>query len=474
MFAYSVALTVISCGGMGYALFGRDQPAPLMTTFFAFCYFWYGLSPIMSLEFGAFPGGSTYTDHDIVYAYQVVIIGIAYYVGGYALGRKHRSRNVGTVDRASPTDWDRRLQLIAAAAIGMSLSAWWSLGGFALTFSTRLEAEALLRNSDPTEGLAVSGLITAVMRVPPALLLVAATATRKRASGRGRHLVMLVALALTNLLVSSPFSTPRQWVGAVAVATALALFPSRKGTRLSLVLAIASISLIYPALDGLRRGSTLSFGETSITESLGSDLDFDVMSTTIDATTAAHSAGYQRGTQALGLIAFAIPRSAWVGKPAPSGTFVFENSPTNNSPTSNMSVSLWAEGYIDFGLIGVAIYLSALGFISARLDKSREDPRGLTISLVLVPLLAGMQFIFLRGALLPVISVGAALLTTYFVVLWAIGPVLPSRRVIDTSRGRGRHVVDADTFGGRIRADSRELDNDQLTPFGSPVTMSRA
>ena len=132
MFAYSVALTVISCGGMGYALFGRDQPAPLMTTFFAFCYFWYGLSPIMSLEFGAFPGGSTYTDHDIVYAYQVVIIGIAYYVGGYALGRKHRSRNVGTVDRASPTDWDRRLQLIAAAAIGMSLSAWWSLGGFAV------------------------------------------------------------------------------------------------------------------------------------------------------------------------------------------------------------------------------------------------------------------------------------------------------------------------------------------------------
>ena len=108
---------------------------------------------------------------------------------------------------------------------------------------------------------------------------------------------------------------------------------------------------------------------------------------------------------------------------------MFENSPTNNSPTSNMSVSLWAEGYIDFGLIGVAIYLSALGFISARLDKSREDPRGLTISLVLEPLLAGMQFIFLRGALLPVISVGAALLTTYFVVLWAIEPVLPSRRV---------------------------------------------
>jgi hypothetical protein len=436
-FLYAISITLISLAGMMWALYAREMPFQLAATFFVFCYLFFGISPFMSFRLGHFAGGSTYSSSELVYAYQVILIGMfCYTFAWWVQTSAHRSPSV-RLPRQTPKNWQVRLIVITSIVLLTSLLIWISWGALRLSTVNRYSAEDIIYGPKRSNGLAINSIKLSLMRIPPAVLLITFIATR--AFRVNRTLALLFAgLITTNLLVSSPFSTPRQWLGTLIVASLLAAFPSPRGIRICMLATVVGTFILFPALDGLRSSSQLAFGDYSPTRSLGQTYDFDSFSTTIDATTAVEATGLQKGRQLMGVVTFAVPRAIWPSKPEPSGDYLFAESPTNHSPTPNTSVTLWAEGYIDFGILGTAGYLALLGFVSARLEQSSTLGASSTRQRVLVPLLAGYQFIVLRGALLPLVSGAVTIAFVYILVAWCIGD---GQRIFGPSRG-----ISAGTF----------------------------
>lgn len=60
------------------------------------------------------------------------------------------------------------------------------------------------------------------------------------------------------------------------------------------------------------------------------------------------------GNQLLGVLLFWVPRSIWSNKPIGSGAFMAE---ITNLDFSNISMNYFAEGYINFGVFGMFLFL---------------------------------------------------------------------------------------------------------------------
>lgn len=72
------------------------------------------------------------------------------------------------------------------------------------------------------------------------------------------------------------------------------------------------------------------------------------------------------GKQLLGVIFFWVPRSLWINKPTGSGKLIADN---NSYFFDNVSANFLAEGYLNFGLIGVFLFIIALALLSKWFDN---------------------------------------------------------------------------------------------------------
>lgn len=71
------------------------------------------------------------------------------------------------------------------------------------------------------------------------------------------------------------------------------------------------------------------------------------------------------GHQLLGSLLFFFPRSLWLSKPLGSGAFMVESM---NGWFTNVSMPFFAEGFINFGIIGIFIYTFILAFLTKSFD----------------------------------------------------------------------------------------------------------
>jgi hypothetical protein len=127
---------------------------------------------------------------------------------------------------------------------------------------------------------------------------------------------------------------------------------------------IFGLLIVFPFLDGFR-----SFSQDT---NLGVGLNFDMF-------TQMHFDAYATftrvicydiftaGNQLLGVIFFFIPRSIWASKPLSSGQF---HAQVLGLDFQNLSFTYLAEGYINFGFLGVFIFLFFIAYWSALLDKT--------------------------------------------------------------------------------------------------------
>ena len=73
------------------------------------------------------------------------------------------------------------------------------------------------------------------------------------------------------------------------------------------------------------------------------------------------------GYQLLGCIFFWIPRSMWEGKPIGSGYTIAEMDNLFDGFT-NISMNYLGEGYINFGFLGIFLFVIVLAFVSKKMD----------------------------------------------------------------------------------------------------------
>ena len=86
-----------------------------------------------------------------------------------------------------------------------------------------------------------------------------------------------------------------------------------------------------------------------------------------------------RGEQLMGVLFFWVPRSLWADKPIESGRMIAETFDLGIGDFTNIAVNFFAEGYLNYGLIGVALFALVIAYVCARLDRSFwSDERNLS------------------------------------------------------------------------------------------------
>lgn len=106
------------------------------------------------------------------------------------------------------------------------------------------------------------------------------------------------------------------------------------------------------------------------------------------------------GYQLLGALLFFVPRSIWPEKPIGTGSFL-----SNKIGLSfdNISMTFWGEGYINFGWIGLLVFILFMAVFTAKLDKTfwiiNCKSSNTLFPLVYVQLI-GLVFFIMRGDLM--------------------------------------------------------------------------
>jgi hypothetical protein len=222
--------------------------------------------------------------------------------------------------------------------------------------------------------------------------------------------VLLLVLAL---LTCFPLAMPRFNVGALYIPFLIILIPIFRKKHIFSISLIFSLLVLFPFLD--------KFRNISATSEIDLDLNFKMF-------TEAHFDSYNNfglivtedivtyGRQLLGVLLFWLPRVFWQDKPIGSGAFLADKL---NFSFSNVSANFFAEGYINFGLIGIILFLIALAFFTARMDKlywSVLFNQRNNFFKVIYLIILGMLFLVLRGDLMSSFAFTCGFMLAIFVV----------------------------------------------------------
>jgi|TARA_R100000049_G_C1949372_1_gene96082 hypothetical protein len=303
---------------------------------------------------------------------------------------------------------------IAERAGGVFLLAL-SLSGFFITFwlndsdlsalFVRGEIDAVREQA--TESSAAQLTFGMVGRLLPAFCLYYAI-TEIRGS-----LILKLLLGLSLLISAFPTAIPRFLVGFIYIPLVLILFPVFRNASRFVAAFVIGLLLVFPFLNQFRRfegWNHLSIipdpeffleGHFDAYENFGSIVEIGLVT---------------GGRQLIGAIAFFIPRDFWADKPLGSG---HELAILSDYYFTNISMPFFAEGFINFGPLGVALFCAFLGYVLGKIDGLHNLNNGNTISYktVFFFFLIGALFFILRGDLLS----ATAYLTSGLVVYLTVG-----------------------------------------------------
>lgn len=168
---------------------------------------------------------------------------------------------------------------------------------------------------------------------------------------------------LIGLLSTFPLGLARFAAATLYIPFFLLYIPFVKKRNVFPVLLVLGLLIVFPFLNNFRHFSS----DTEI--AIG--LDFEMF-------TDGHFDSYQSllrvlfneiityGEQLLGVLFFWIPRTVWPSKPVGSGSFMSEKLGLD---FGNISCNYFAEGFINFGFLGVFLFVILLAYITATLDK---------------------------------------------------------------------------------------------------------
>lgn len=186
---------------------------------------------------------------------------------------------------------------------------------------------------------------------------------------------LLVAAGALLLLADFPFGMPRYNAAMIyggLLLLAVPAFMERRGLFPLLLLLL--LVVFFPATNAFRRDE---FDALVLLESLSEavanipegflNADFDAYSMLVRGVDYVESVGPTLGYQLLSALLFFVPRAIWPGKPVGSGQTVAEY---QGQAYTNLSFPLPAEGYINFGIIGLVAMAVIFALVCRRCDRA--------------------------------------------------------------------------------------------------------
>ena len=241
---------------------------------------------------------------------------------------------------------------------------------------------------------------------------------------------IFIAFTIT-LLSNFPTSTTRYWMGTILLGILLNVFLKRRNSRIIDYAVLISIIVLFPLFYVFKTKTIfelLDYGYSygGIVNSFNS-VDFDAFTLVARAIKYVSVNGTTKGQQLMNVILFYIPRSVWKEKPITTNTLIASS---QGQRFTNLSCPLPAEGYVNFGLIGVIIYSMVFALLIRYLDKVYwENGKNTKKNLInmIYPYLAIIVFYVSRGPLQPSFMQTIALLIPMITIVGLFGGKVKTR-----------------------------------------------
>lgn len=386
----------------------QSKPYSLNKIFYLFTLFFFGVAPYLQFQSGsAFFGSRPIQEEEYFFMNVLILLMMLIYQFVYTLflQKKKSHTMIRIIDGFTINDRMRKTQVLLLLALAaLSFFMIFRANNFSLLSMLFRGGEF----KESTVGSQASRLIIFRLFQPLSMMCLLYYISVKQ-----KNSIILAMLALLTLITCFPLGMARFSAAALYLPLLLMIVPWFKKSNLFSITFILGILIVFPFLDNFRNFS----GSSKI--HLG--LNFDMFNQ-------GHFDCYQNftlvvmgdlitfGRQLLGVFLFWIPRSVWPDKPIGSGAFIAE---TEGFYFSNVSCSYFAEGYINFGFLGILVFTILLAYITARLDRyywdfvSRKKDNYFR---VIYLLMIGMLFFILRGDLMSSFAYTIGFLTAIVLV----------------------------------------------------------
>ncbi|WP_306534119.1 hypothetical protein [Geobacter sp.] len=384
--------------------------------FYVFIYVFFGVQPLLSIAKKSFPINIYLEDGLITFTACLIMLGIMGFEFGYGLPLRRR-RRWGILPRAAKTLSLRMLWMSIAAVIGLTavVMVYYGPGAFIGLRGYGGVSPFWVLDVANTEFY----LVTYMVRSLAAVLLFLAVYLFKNRRERkvpfyriSNFGVAFFFLCLLNLLVSNPLNVPRLWAGSL-ILTVYFIAMRWKGSRSFSILASAScltLLLLFSGLDPRHLAHQLTMNDSvgrprisvflsDALEGLPTDANFDAFAILASTTRYTAISGYSFGEQLLLPALFWVPRAVWPTKPIGTSDMV---AGYLDLFSLNVSAPLWAEGYVNFSIPGLILFLFFFGRLARTSDDFHVKTTDQTIPAfptVISAFFSANTFILLRGDL---------------------------------------------------------------------------
>lgn len=383
------------------AILWKDQVRPVAGIFWMFVYICLGVVPLAQLSTGASTILAVQVDDATLHAASAVAL-----VGCLSFDLAYHLRIFRGLEGPAPIRTLRSmdtLRVFALLAILGGLGYMAQVGGIGVFFASRQEASQALDQVSPDSGQAVRAIISAFGSVSCLVALIFyihVLRLRRRCLGL-LDIGLIVALVVLNVIINNPISNSRYWTLAVIFGLVMPLIAARKSLfNLAIIGGAVAAIFLFPLSDVTRRaaGAGAMVQSDSVWRMI-STKDYDQFTMLANTLGFTDDEGLTWGNQFLGALLFWVPRVIWKTKPFDSGVEVGE---WMRSVNVNLSSPLWAEAWINFGVVGVILTFALLGLLGRRLDSGFGTGAlsSGSVGYLGVSIFSGYMFILLRGSLL--------------------------------------------------------------------------
>lgn len=387
---------------MGIYQANRRRSISMELIYWLFMFFFMYFAPFIQYRFNVYPWRGYVTEDEVLHANALVLLFNVLFAGGCWIAR--RTKVVGFPDTGftgwlcSRLEFKNKskiiLTLIICACAAYSLSKTGLMG----IFVSRSQAVQVFYSGDNS---AVELIVESV--VPSFMAYVVAEAAQsvvKKKEGCFRFILLFVCL----LICFFPTAIPRYKAATIYGVVLVMLFPQVcKGSRFFWLFTIG-LFILFPLLNSFRhiisQESIQSVINKGFFESY-TDGNYDAWRMLVSAVRYNEAYGCTFGSQLLGVLLFFIPSAIWTSKPIGSGAMLIKTE-LGSQTFSNVSCPFIAEGYVNFGIIGIVIFALFLGILITKLDKKYWENIGTNKNGMFAPylFLVFMLFFVMRGDLL--------------------------------------------------------------------------
>lgn len=370
---------------------------PLSLTFWAFIAVWAGIAPLYQLSVGRLPWPDIPTNDLHPWA-QLLTLGAA---SAYRLGQLI-SRQPAL--RARTANYRPRLGL---GGVLLPLLAFPLAAASGVSLASRFQSRDDLIEAFAAQGLEYGsggGALLGILKTLPicitavgVYLVVNEIVRRRRArESVGVSLMLALAIALTAAVTfANPLSNSRFQGFSAILMVLFAVFSFRTVLARAFLSAgmVVGLLVAYP-LSAVFKNETIA-NRVYYRLDIFSSVDFDGFQQTINSLWYVQHNGHTFGQHLFSALGFFIPRSLWDEKALPASYPVSES---RGYIFQNLALPLWAEMYVEFGVLGMLIVFLIIGIYSRKADLSFVAGNSSRLSLI-TPVLAAVQIGLLRGPL---------------------------------------------------------------------------